>query len=61
MAENNTIIPVSRGDIGKFTNKHVYVDYHKNLYINAVEKGRPRFRFFETMPDELLVRSGGKA
>jgi hypothetical protein len=44
MAENNTIIPVSRGDIGKFTNKHVYVDYHKNLYINAVEKGRPRFR-----------------
>ena len=46
MAENNAIIPVSRGDIGKFTNKQGYVDYHKNLYINAVEKGRPRFRLW---------------
>jgi hypothetical protein len=44
-------------NLGKFTNKHDYVDYHKNDFIRAVQKGRPRILSFETMPDEPLSES----
>lgn len=55
-AEESAVMSSREGDMGRFTNKHDYVEYHKKLFTEMVKRGRPRWRSFESMPDDQPKR-----